>query len=161
MDKFSHIDEKGNAQMVDITKKDKTNRKATASGIVKMNEDTLQMIKENSIKKGPVLETARIAAIMAVKNTAQTIPMCHPIAIGGIEVDFEYSDDKSIAIKVTVKTYDKTGVEMEALNGVSTAALTIYDMCKAVDKGMVIDDIKLLEKTGGKSGHYKRKEGDK
>ena len=160
MDRFSHIDDKGNAQLVDITKKDKTNRKATASGIVKMKENTLQMIKENSIEKGPVLETARIAAIMAVKNTAQTIPMCHPIAIGGIEVDFQYKDNKTISIKVTVKTYDKTGVEMEALNGVSTAALTIYDMCKAVDKAMVINDIKLLEKTGGKSGHYKREEGE-
>jgi cyclic pyranopterin phosphate synthase len=155
---FSHIDKKGNAQMVDITKKDKTNREATAKGLIKMKKETLEQIKEEKMKKGPVLETARIAAIMSVKNTSNLIPMCHPISIGGINIDFNYLNDKTIEISVTVNTYDKTGVEMEALNGVSTAALTIYDMCKAVDKDMVIDDIRLIEKSGGKSGYYNREE---
>jgi cyclic pyranopterin phosphate synthase len=144
--------------MVNVTDKNKTNRKAVAKGNIKMKENTLKMIKYNSIKKGPVIDTARIAAIMAVKNTANTIPMCHPIAIGGIEIDFNYKDENIIEITVMVNTYDKTGVEMEALHGVSTAALTIYDMCKAVDKDMVIDNIRLVEKTGGKSGHYIRQE---
>ncbi len=158
MKDFSHIDKKGNAQMVDITEKDKTNREATAKGLIKMKKETLEQIKDEKMKKGPVLETARIAAIMSVKNTSNLIPMCHPISIGGINIDFNYLDDKTIEITVTVNTYDKTGVEMEALNGVSTAALTIYDMCKAVDKDMVIDNIRLIEKSGGKSGYYKREE---
>jgi len=155
---FSHIDKKGNAQMVDITEKNKTSRQATAKGLVKMKKETLIQIKNEKMKKGPVLDTARIAAIMSVKNTSNLIPMCHPISIGGIDVNFNYLDDQTIEIVVVVKTYDKTGVEMVALNGVSTAALTIYDMCKAVDKDMVIGDIKLIEKSGGKSGHYKREE---
>jgi cyclic pyranopterin phosphate synthase len=155
---FSHIDKKGNAQMVDITEKNKTSRQATAKGLVKMKKETLNQIKNEKMKKGPVLDTARIAAIMSVKNTSNLIPMCHPISIGGIDVNFNYLNDQTVEIVVTVKTYDKTGVEMEALNGVSTAALTIYDMCKAVDKDMVINDIKLIEKSGGKSGHYKREE---
>ncbi len=158
MGDFSHIDDKGNAKMVDISDKEKTQRKASAKGIIKMDRETLNRIKENNIKKGPVLETARIAAIMAVKNTADTIPMCHPISIGGIDVEFSYQDNSTIEIEVTVKSYDKTGVEMEALHGVSAAGLTIYDMCKAVDKDMVIGDIRLIEKTGGKSGHYIRVE---
>ena len=158
MKDFSHIDKKGNAQMVDITEKNKTSRQATAKGLVKMKKETLNQIKNEKMKKGPVLDTARIAAIMSVKNTSNLIPMCHPISIGGIDVDFNYLDEQTVEIVVTVKTYDKTGVEMEALNGVSTAALTIYDMCKAVDKDMVIGDIKLIEKLGGKSGHYKREE---
>ena len=158
MKDFSHIDKKGNAQMVDITEKNKTSRQATAKGLVKMKKETLNQIKNEKMKKGPVLDTARIAAIMSVKNTSNLIPMCHPISIGGIDVNFNYLDEQTVEIVVTVKTYDKTGVEMEALNGVSTAALTIYDMCKAVDKDMVIGDIKLIEKSGGKSGHYKREE---
>jgi len=158
MNDFSHLDGKDNPKMVDITNKNKTNREATAKGRIKMNNKTLEMIKNKSIKKGPVLNTARIAAVMAVKKTSSIIPMCHPIAIGGINIDFKFLDNKTIEIIATVKTYDKTGVEMEALQGVSTAALTIYDMCKAVDKDMVIDNIRLIEKTGGKSGHYLRKE---
>ncbi len=158
MGEFSHIDEKGNVKMVDISDKEKTQRKADAKGIIKMDSDTLNRIKEDNINKGPVLETARVAAIMAVKNTSDTIPMCHPISIGGIDVKFSYKDDSTIEIEVTVKSYDKTGVEMEALHGVSAAGLTIYDMCKAVDKDMVIGDIRLIEKIGGKSGHYVRTE---
>lgn len=158
MKDFSHIDKKGNAQMVDITEKNKTNREATAKGLITMKKETLKQIKDEKMKKGPVLETARIAAIMSVKNTSNLIPMCHPISIGGINIDFIYLDDKTIEISVKVNTYDKTGVEMEALNGVSTAALTIYDMCKAVDKDMVISNIRLIEKSGGKSGYYKREE---
>ena len=161
MSEFSHIDQEGKAKMVDITEKEKSNRKALARGVIKMKEQTLSMIKAENIKKGPVFYISWVAAILAVKNTSDTIPMCHPIAIGGIDVNFVYKDNNSIEISVTVKTYDKTGVEMEALNGVSTAALTIYDMCKAVDKDMVIGDIRLMEKTGGKSGHYKRIEGEK
>lgn len=161
MNDFSHLDEKGNPKMVDITDKDKTNRKAIAKGTIKMEEKTLQMIKNKNIKKGPVLDTARIAAVMAVKDTSSIIPMCHPISIGAIDIEFDFMDKDTIEIKVIVKTYDKTGVEMEALQGVSTAALTIYDMCKAVDKDMVIDNIRLIEKTGGKSGHYVRREDNK
>lgn len=160
MGDFSHIDEKGNAKMVDVTDKDKTQRRATARGNIKMDINTLNRIKEDNIQKGPVLETARIAAIMAVKNTSNTIPLCHPISIGGIEVIFSYTDHKFIEIEVTVKSYDKTGVEMEALHGVSVAGLTIYDMCKAVDKDMVIGNIRLIKKTGGKSGQYIRAEED-
>lgn len=158
MKDFSHIDKKGNAQMVDITDKNKTSREATAKGLIKMKKETLKQIKDAKMKKGPVLDTARIASIMSVKNTSNLIPMCHPISIGGVDVIFNYLDNQTIEIIVTVNTYDKTGVEMEALNGVSTAALTIYDMCKAVDKDMVIGDIKLIEKSGGKSGYYKREE---
>ena len=144
--------------MVDISDKEKTQRKAYAKGTIKMDSETLARIKNDNIKKGPVLETARIAAIMAVKKTSDTIPMCHPISIGGIDVNFSYKNSSTIEIEVTVKSYDKTGVEMEALHGVSAAGLTIYDMCKAVDKDMVIDNIRLIEKTGGKSGHYIRSE---
>ena len=144
--------------MVDISDKEKTQRIAYAKGTIKMDSETLARIKNDNIKKGPVLETARIAAIMAVKKTSDTIPMCHPISIGGIDVNFSYKNSSTIEIEVTVKSYDKTGVEMEALHGVSAAGLTIYDMCKAVDKDMVIDNIRLIEKTGGKSGHYIRSE---
>ena len=158
MEDFSHIDKKGNAKMVDISDKEKTQRIAYAKGTIKMDSETLARIKNDNIKKGPVLETARIAAIMAVKKTSDTIPMCHPISIGGIDVNFSYKNSSTIEIEVTVKSYDKTGVEMEALHGVSAAGLTIYDMCKAVDKDMVIDNIRLIEKTGGKSGHYIRSE---
>lgn len=158
MGKFSHIDNKGNAKMVDISDKEKTQRKAKAKGIITMASDTLNRIKEDNIKKGPVLETARIAAVMAVKKTPDIIPMCHPISIGGIDVEFNYKDNSTIEIEVIVKSYDKTGVEMEALHGVSAAGLTIYDMCKAVDKDMVIGDIRLIEKAGGKSGYYIRDE---
>lgn len=155
---FSHLDDQGNAKMVDITDKDKTDRQALAKGQIKMKPKTLKKILTDEIDKGPVFETARIAAIMAVKKTSDTIPMCHPISIGGIDVEFNQISDKQVEIIVVVRSYDKTGVEMEALHGVSTAALTIYDMCKAVDKDMVINNIRLVKKSGGKSGTYIRSE---
>ncbi|MGM0411103.1 MAG: cyclic pyranopterin monophosphate synthase MoaC, partial [Bacillota bacterium] len=144
--------------MVDVSDKDTTNRKAIASGEIKMKAETLKMIKEGEIKKGSVLETARIAGVMGVKKTSDIIPMCHPLLLSAIDIEFEFYDKQRIKIKAVVKNSGKTGVEMEALNGVSVAALTIYDMCKAVDKGMIIDDIKLDYKSGGKSGVYERKD---
>lgn len=156
MEQFSHIDSAGRAKMVDVTEKDDTKREALAWGTVTMEPKTLQLIRDGRIEKGAVLETARVAGIMAVKRTWELIPMCHQLLITGIDIEFEFVDDRTIGIKATARTTGKTGVEMEALTGVSVAALTIYDMCKAVDKGMVIGDIKLLRKTGGKSGTYVR-----
>lgn len=156
---LSHIDQKGRVQMVDVTKKKETAREAEAFGAVTMQPATLEKIKQNSLEKGPVLETARIAGIMAVKKTAELIPLCHQLLISGVTISFEYKDERTIGIRVKVRTSGKTGVEMEALTGVSVAALTIYDMCKAVDREMVIGEIKLLKKTGGKSGNYIRKDG--
>lgn len=156
-DKFSHIDEKGKVKMVDVSKKDVTERKAIAVGEVKMKPSTLEMIKNGEMKKGAVLETARISGIMGVKKTPDIIPMCHPLLISSIDLEFKFKDENKIKIEAVVKNSGKTGVEMEALTGVSIAALTIYDMCKAVDKSMIINDIKLKYKSGGKSGVFKRK----
>lgn len=156
MEGFSHIDEKGRAKMVDITDKKETEREALAYGKVKMKASTLEKIKKGEIEKGAVLETARIAGVMGVKKTSELIPMAHPLLITSIDLEFNFENKTDIGIYVTVKTTGKTGVEMEALTGVSIAALTIYDMCKAVDKGIVIGDIKLLKKRGGKSGTYVR-----
>lgn len=157
---FTHFDEKGASRMVDVSGKTPTKREATATGRVTMNKDTLQQIVNMSIKKGNVFEVARIAAIMAVKQTPHLIPLCHPLAISKVNVDFNYNlDNGQVDIEVTVGLDDKTGVEMEALTGVSVAALTIYDMCKAVDKDMIISDIMLQHKSGGKSGEYIRKSG--
>ncbi len=154
---FSHFDSHGNAVMVDVSEKEVTTRIATACGCIKVNETVLNNIKNNTAKKGDVLGVARVAGIMGVKQTSNIIPMCHPLLISKCSVDFEIDNHAQI-IKVicTVKINGKTGVEMEALNGVSTALLTIYDMCKAVDKNMVIQNIYLEEKQGGRSGHYKR-----
>lgn len=155
---FTHFDEKGASRMVDVSGKAPTKREATATGRVTMNKDTLQQIVNMSIKKGNVFEVARIAAIMAVKQTPHLIPLCHPLAISKVNVEFNYNLEKGqVDIEVTVGLDDKTGVEMEALTGVSVAALTIYDMCKAVDKDMIISDIMLQHKSGGKSGEYIRK----
>ncbi|WOO87262.1 cyclic pyranopterin monophosphate synthase MoaC [Mollicutes bacterium LVI A0039] len=155
MSKFSHFDQNGNAYMVDITNKQMTNRTAIASGEIVTNSEIIAHIKNHSIDKGDVLGVARIAGIMAVKNTATTIPMCHPLLISHAKIDFELSDDRIKAI-CTVQVAESTGVEMEALHGVTTALLTIYDMCKAVDKSMVMTNIKLDFKSGGKSGTYTR-----
>ena len=155
---FTHFDEKGAIRMVDVSGKVPTKREAAATGRVTMNKETLQKIVNMSIKKGNVFEVARIAAIMAVKQTPHLIPLCHPLAISKVNVEFSYNIDKGqVDIEVTVGLDDKTGVEMEALTGVSVAALTIYDMCKAVDKDMIISDIMLQHKSGGKSGEYIRK----
>lgn len=156
---FSHIDESGKSKMVDVTSKSITERRALASGYIYMKSSTLDRIISGNMEKGAVFEVARVAAVMAVKKTGDLIPMCHPLNITAVDVEFIPEVDKSrIRIDVEAKLAGRTGVEMEALTGVSVAALTIYDMCKAVDKDMVISDIRLIEKSGGKSGTYKRKE---
>ncbi len=158
MKNFSHLDKQGKAKMVDITEKTLTKRKAIARGSVYMKPETLRLIEDKKIPKGDVFCVAKIAGIMAVKNTWNIIPMCHPLSITSVDIDFKSDIEKNkIEIEATVKIVGQTGVEMEALTAVSVAALTIYDMCKAVDKDMVISDIMLIEKRGGKSGIYVRK----
>lgn len=152
---LTHFNKEGHARMVDVTDKEITCREAIATGVVYMREETIKAIIDGNIKKGDVLSVAQVAGIMAAKKTADIIPMCHPLMLTSVDISFDVRKTE-IEIKATVKCKGETGVEMEALNAVSTAALTIYDMCKAVQKDMVISDIKLLEKTGGKSGHYKR-----
>jgi cyclic pyranopterin phosphate synthase len=158
MTNFTHIDKEGRVRMVDVTEKKSTLRIAVAQGIVSMNSDTLEKIMSQTITKGNVLETARIAGIMAAKKTSGLIPMCHPLNITHIAIDFSPDKTKNIIrIEATVRIIDQTGVEMEALTAVSIAGLTIYDMCKSYDREMIISDICLLEKTGGKSGVFVRK----
>ena len=153
--KLTHFDNKGNAVMVDVSNKNETERIAIATGTVKASSETIELIKSGQIGKGDVLGVARVAGIMAMKNTSNLIPMCHPVMITGSSIDFEIDSEKNeIRITATSKVVHKTGVEMEALTGVSIAALTIYDMCKAVDKRMVIGDIHLVKKLGGKSGDF-------
>jgi cyclic pyranopterin monophosphate synthase len=157
MKKLSHVNNKGDVQMVDVTKKGKTIRKAKARGIVKMDARTLKLIEKGQITKGNVLTTAKIAGIMAAKKTGELIPLCHPLELTGIDLNLSIDNRKShIVIESVVQTAGKTGVEMEALTAVSVAALTIYDMCKAVNKKIIIGDIMLLEKSGGKSGTFIR-----
>ncbi|MEA4973851.1 Cyclic pyranopterin monophosphate synthase [bioreactor metagenome] len=153
MEKLTHINEQGRARMVDVSQKEETLRTAEACGVIYMNEDTINRIKDGGIKKGDVLAVAQVGGIMAAKKTSDIIPMCHPINTTGIDINFIINNN-SIEIYSTVKCKGETGVEMEALTAVSAAALTIYDMCKAVQKDMVIGEIKLLKKTGGKSGDY-------
>ncbi|MDH3359522.1 MAG: cyclic pyranopterin monophosphate synthase MoaC [Desulfobulbaceae bacterium] len=154
---FTHFDEAGNARMVDVGGKDQTTRQATAAGTISMSSQCYEMVKAGSIAKGDVLGVARVAGIMAAKKVDDLIPMAHPLAIDMATVDFNFDDTAlTIEITATVGITGKTGVEMEALTAVSIAALTIYDMCKAVDKGMTIDNIRLLTKSGGKSGNYQR-----
>lgn len=153
---FTHFNKEGRAKMVDVTEKGDTVRQAVACGKVIVNPKILQMIKEHGIEKGDVLAVAQTAGIMAAKKTGSLIPMCHPLFLTGVDISFNLVDEGIIEIKSIVKTTGKTGVEMEALTAVSVAALTIYDMCKAVDKGMEIKDIYLVEKAGGKSGYYSR-----
>lgn len=154
-DKLNHFDSKGNAIMVDVTEKNVTERKAIAKGKIFVNDETYKRILDGNMTKGDVLGVARIAGIMATKKTSDLIPMCHPLMLTKSQIDFEFSEkEKSITAISTVKLSGKTGVEMEALTGVNVALLTIYDMCKAIDKSMVISDIHLVEKTGGKSGNF-------
>ncbi len=157
MSGFSHIDENGTPHMVDISGKKPTVRTAEAYGKVIVSKEVYDAIKENSIVKGPVLETAKMAGIMGAKKTSELIPLTHPLLIEHIDIEFRMRPYE-IEIFVFVRMEGKTGAEMEALTAVSMAALTIYDMCKAIDKGIVISEIKLLRKTGGKSGEYVRKE---
>ena len=153
--KLTHFDNSGNARMVDVSEKNKTERVAIAVTRIRVSEETLSLIKEGKIGKGDVLGVARVAGIMASKQTSNLIPMCHPLMISSCNIDFEINDEEScIDIKSTVKIVDKTGVEMEALTAATIAALTIYDMCKAVDKRMIIEGTHLLKKTGGKSGEF-------
>lgn len=159
MSKLTHLDSKGNAKMVDVGEKQSTHRVATASGRVRMNSETLALIAAGGHKKGDVIAIARIAAIQAAKSCSQLIPLCHPLMLTSIDVELELdAQQDSVLINATCKVNGQTGVEMEALTAVSVAALTIYDMCKAVDKNMVIESIRLDEKSGGKSGHYQRSE---
>ena len=151
---LTHLDKKGQARMVDVSEKEITKREAVAQAIVTMLPNTLTMITEGKHKKGDVLATARIAGIQAAKKTWELIPMCHPLMIAGARVDIQPTSETELRIEVRCKVSDRTGIEMEALTAASVAALTIYDMCKAVDKAMVIGDVKLLKKTGGKSGEW-------
>ncbi|MFZ6017443.1 MAG: cyclic pyranopterin monophosphate synthase MoaC [Nitrospirota bacterium] len=157
MKKLTHFDKEGRAQMVDVTEKPATHREAIARGSVYMKPETLRLIKERKVSKGDVLGVARVAGIMAAKKTCELIPMCHPLNITSIKIDFKLDEKKSkVDIEAGVKIVSQTGVEMEALTAVSVAALTIYDMCKAVDKEMTISDVMLMEKRGGRSGEFKR-----
>jgi len=154
---LTHINKEGRAKMVDVSDKEETAREAEAVGVVFLKKETLEKIKEGNMKKGDVLSVAQVGGIMGAKNTAHIIPMCHPISISGCDISFSMDfENCRICIKAVAKTVGKTGVEMEALTAVSVAALTIYDMCKAIDKEMVIGDIKLLKKSGGKSGSFER-----
>lgn len=155
---LTHINEEGRAKMVDVSEKEDTERKAVAFGEIYMKKETLEKITEGSIAKGDVLAVAQVAGIMAAKSTFQIIPMCHPIMISGCDISFKIKNDESkIEIRAAAKTVGKTGIEMESLTAVSAAALTIYDMCKAIDREMVIKNIMLLKKSGGKSGIFERK----
>ncbi len=157
---LSHLDEKGRARMVDISGKRVTARTAVARASINMKRETLDLILGAGIEKGDVLGTARIAGIMAAKRTSELIPMCHPIAITSVEMDFHVDKKAStITAVATARTKDRTGVEMEALTAAAVAALTIYDMCKAVDRSMTITTVQLAEKSGGRSGTYIRKQG--
>lgn len=151
---LSHLDERGAARMVDVSAKAETARMAVAEAVVRMLPATLALIQQGGIAKGDVFATARIAGIMAAKKTHELIPLCHPLAITGVSVDLARGGEDSLVIHATVKTTGKTGVEMEALTAASVAALTVYDMCKAVEKGIRVESVRLLEKHGGKSGDW-------
>lgn len=153
---LTHFDENGRARMVDVSDKGETSRVAVARGKVEMQPETLERIRQGQIAKGDVLAVAQVAGIMAAKQTSSLIPMCHPLGITGAKLNFEIVPPRTIEIEAIVKVTGKTGVEMEALTAVSVAALTIYDMCKAIDKRMMISEIRLMEKMGGKSGHFVR-----
>jgi len=159
MPQFTHLDDKGKARMVDVSGKDTTRREAVARGKVLMKPQTAEAIERQSMAKGDVLAVAKIAGIMAAKKTSDLIPLCHPLEITAVDVSFRTDARRGeIEIEATVRTLGRTGVEMEALTAVSAAALTIYDMCKAVDRGMTLSEIRLHLKRGGKSGTYRRKD---
>lgn len=158
MKRLTHLDKEGKAKMVDITEKPLTLREAVAKGSVYMRPETIRLIKDKKIPKGDVFSVSRVAGIMAAKKTSELIPMCHPLNITSVNINFNPdSKNNKVDIEACVKIVGQTGVEMEALTAVAVAALTIYDMCKAVDKEMVISDIMLMEKRGGRSGEFKRK----
>ena len=160
MSSFTHFNEQGRAKMVDITNKEDTIRIAVARTSVTVNEEIYEKMTNNAIEKGDVLAVAQVAGVMAAKKTADLIPMCHPLMLKGVDIAFAWEKEAEaykLVITVTVKTKGSTGVEMEALTAASVCALTVYDMCKSLDKGMTIGPTYLVEKTGGKSGHYRRK----
>jgi cyclic pyranopterin phosphate synthase len=155
MTKLTHFDPKGAARMVDVSAKPETERVAIASAIISMKPETLRLILDGNVKKGDVLGVARLAGIMGAKRTPDLIPLCHPVALSSVSLELVPDAERNaLVITATCKTTGRTGVEMEALTAVSVAALTVYDMCKAVDRGMVIGDLRLLKKSGGKSGAY-------
>ena len=156
--KFTHFNMQGRGRMVDVTEKSITFREARAQGKMRMHKNTLQKIKEGAMAKGDVLGVAQEAGVLGAKQTPSLIPMCHPLLITGVDLNFSFQDENTLIIEATVKNSGQTGVEMEALTAVSVAALTVYDMCKAVDRSMEILQIRLMEKKGGKSGHYLRDE---
>jgi cyclic pyranopterin phosphate synthase len=156
MSELTHFDDAGASRMVDTSGKPETLREARASGRVVMQPATLALIRDRGHAKGDVLEVARLAGIMAAKRTGELIPLCHPLPITGVQVDFHFEGDDTLGIEATVRVFGRTGVEMEALCAVSVAALTVYDMCKSVDRGMIVERIQLEEKSGGKSGHFTR-----
>lgn len=161
MAEFTHFNEQGRAKMVDVSEKKETVRTAIANSSIIVNKEIYEQITNNQIKKGDVLAVAQVAGIMACKKTSEIIPMCHPIPLTGINISFDWKreeDEYRLLIQASVKTKGNTGVEMEALTAASVCALTIYDMCKAVDKGMIIGQTYLVEKTGGKNGDFKREE---
>ncbi|MBI2756290.1 MAG: cyclic pyranopterin monophosphate synthase MoaC [Chloroflexi bacterium] len=154
---FTHLDASGRARMVDVGAKDVTHREATARALVRMLPETLHLIQSGGAKKGDVLAVAQVAAVMAAKRTSDLIPLCHPLPITGVDVAFRLDPERSLVeIQATVRVSGRTGVEMEALTAASVAALTVYDMCKAVDRGMSIERVELLHKVGGKSGEFHR-----
>ncbi len=156
MSDLPHFDDDGRSRMVDVGDKVETRRVACARGTIGMLASTQTLIQDREIQKGDVLELARVAGIMASKKTAEMIPLCHPLRLNSVQLEFGFPNDHTIEIVATVTAHERTGVEMEALHAVSIAALTIYDMCKSVDRAMTISDIQLLEKSGGKSGHFVR-----
>lgn len=151
---LTHVDSKGKARMVDVTSKKPTSREATAEAFVVMSEETLSAVRKNEVEKGDVVGVARLAGIMAAKRTHELIPLCHPLALTSIDVEVEV-ESKGLRVRSTVRTTDRTGVEMEALTAASIAALTIYDMCKALDRSIAIERVRLLAKSGGRSGTWK------
>jgi len=156
MSDLTHFDEHGASRMVDTTGKPETDRMARASGALRLQPATVQLIRDRKLSKGDVLEVARLAGIMAAKRTGELIPLCHPLPITSAAVDFAFDGPDRLRIEATVRVFGRTGVEMEALTAVSVAALTVYDMCKAVDKTITIEQIRLEEKAGGKSGTFRR-----
>jgi cyclic pyranopterin phosphate synthase len=156
MTDLSHFDERGQSRMVDIGGKPVTQRTARASGLIRMGPATLKLIQGRQLAKGDVLEVARLAGIMAAKRTADLIPLCHPLPLDSVTIEFTFPDESTLAICAEARVTARTGVEMEALTAVSVAALTVYDMCKGVDRGITIAAVQLEEKSGGRSGHWQR-----
>ena len=158
MAELTHFDDEGSSRMVDVSAKEVTLRTARASGLVRMREETLALIRDRKLAKGDVLEVARLAGIMAAKRTGELIPLCHPIGLDSVSLELTPVDATTLRIEATARVEGKTGVEMEALAAVAVAALTVYDMVKAVDRGVTIDAVRLEEKSGGRSGHYRRRD---